>query len=282
MKSTISNTLDVVSYLKSQALLIDETLDAKMPLATTRPAVLHEAMRYSVFSGGKRLRPILCLAVAEALGGEGKRALIPACAIELLHTYTLIHDDLPALDNDDERRGKPSSHKKFGEANAILAGDALLTLTFEWLADYPLLAKELAQATGSEGVIGGQVEDMAAQGASPDEELLRYIHLNKTAKLFQAAAKMGALSAGASKSDVDALGEYAQMFGLAYQIVDDIEDQENDEQLTAVDVYGAAAFSKVQECISAARAALGRVTGEKAVLEALLGLISPLPEKHDR
>ncbi|MEK7556614.1 MAG: polyprenyl synthetase family protein, partial [Patescibacteria group bacterium] len=148
-------------YLKGRQEVIDRELDARMPAAGRRPAILHEAMRYSVFSGGKRVRPILCLAACEAVGGRMENALVPACAIELLHTYTLIHDDLPAMDDDDLRRGKPTSHAKFGEANAILAGDALLTLTFEWLVDYPQLARELAQAVGSTGTIGGQVEDLA-------------------------------------------------------------------------------------------------------------------------
>lgn len=265
----------IAEYVKSRAILIDATLEAKMPSGKTRPVILHEAMRYSVFSGGRRLRPILCLAAAEAVGGSQEQVLVPACAIELFHTYTLIHDDLPAMDNDDERRGKPSSHKKFGEANAILAGDALLTLAFEWLAENPLLVRELAQAGGSEGIIAGQVEDMAAQRTSADKSLLEYIHLNKTAKLFRASVRIGVLAAGGSNTDIEALSEYAEKLGLAYQIVDDIEDADKDSQLSAVDVYGGEALTKAEVLVESARFALKRVSGDTTILEALIGMILP-------
>lgn len=240
-----------------------------MPKAKTRPEVLHTAMRYSVFSGGKRLRPILCLAAAEAVGGKAEEALTPACAIELLHTYSLIHDDLPAMDNDDLRRGQPTSHKKFGEANAILTGDALLTLTFEWLADYPALAKELAQAAGSQGIIAGQVEDM-----SPHGDDLEFIHLNKTAKLFQAAVRIGALAGQAKKRELQALSEYGEKIGLAFQLMDDVLDEGDDGQLSAVQVYGrAGALQRAQDLVALAKQALKKISGDSAALSAMADFI---------
>jgi geranylgeranyl diphosphate synthase type II len=205
-------------------------LEARLPAESTRPAALHQAMRYSVLAGGKRLRPILCLAAAEAVGGDPARALLPALALEALHTYTLIHDDLPAMDNDTLRRGKPTCHVVFGEATAILAGDALLTLAFEWLAQtqapppYPpnQFALELAGAAGSQGVIGGQVEDLAAEGRPASAELVEYIHCHKTAALLRASVRMGAIAAGAAAADLEALSSYGLKVGLAFQIVDDI------------------------------------------------------------
>lgn len=251
-------------YFKERRALIDRALDERMPLATTRPTVLHEAMRYSVFSGGKRLRPVLCLAACEAVGGNVQDALIPACAIELLHTYTLIHDDLPAMDNDKLRRGKPTCHVKFGEANAILAGDALLTMAFAWLADTPLLAKELAQAAGSEGVVGGQVEDLAAEGQTPDEETLLYIHRNKTAKLFRAAARIGGFAGNATEEQLQALTSYGEYFGLAFQLVDDLLDEKQDKQMTAIDVWGTEGTrERAQRNIESAQQAVS-IFGERA------------------
>ena len=209
---------------------IDRALGAHLPAEDARPAALHRAMRYSIFSGGKRLRPVLCLAAAEAAGGRAEDALLPAIAVEALHTYTLIHDDLPAMDDDDLRRGRPTVHKAFGEATAILAGDALLTLAFEWLAACRApapyapnrYAAELAQAAGSRGVIAGQVEDMAAEGASPDADRVHCIHRHKTAALFRAAVRMGAISAAADADALDALTDYGCTLGLAFQCADDI------------------------------------------------------------
>lgn len=187
-------------------------------------------MRYSVMAGGKRIRPILCIASCEAVGGSAEAALLPGLAAEILHTYTLIHDDLPCMDDDDLRRGKPTCHVKFGEANALLAGDALLTLAFEWLAEAntPLpyvptqLALELARAAGSQGVIGGQVEDLAAEGRPADAELLDYIHRHKTAALLRAVVRMGGMCGGATPAQLDALTRYGDASGLAFQIADDI------------------------------------------------------------
>jgi geranylgeranyl diphosphate synthase, type II len=221
---------DLDQYMEEKRAAVEHALDAHLPPKDERPAILHEAMRYSVFAGGKRLRPILCLAAAEAVGGKAETALIPAAAVEVLHTYTLIHDDLPAMDNDALRRGKPTCHKVYGDAVAILAGDALLTLAFEWLAECrtpkPYLpnqyALELAEAAGSRGVIAGQVEDLAAEGKPPNAELLDFIHLHKTAALIRAAVRLGAIAGGARSDALSALTIYGCDVGLAFQIADDI------------------------------------------------------------
>ena len=270
-------------YLRQRAALIDKALDKRLPKATTRPRVLHEAMRYSVFSGGKRVRPILCLAAAEAVGGKakdlpaGRQVLTAACAIELLHTYTLIHDDLPAMDDDDLRRGKPTSHKKFGEANAILAGDALLTLTFEWLADYPALAKELAQATGSQGTVGGQVEDLAPQQTRSKrqrERQLLYIHLNKTAKLIQAAVRIGAMTVTTNRKMLTAIGDYGENLGLAFQLVDDVLDEKDAEPVTAIKVYGRGrTLEKARRLVTRAKRSLEKLTGDSTTLSAIADFV---------
>ncbi len=218
------------NYLANQTKIINAALDAHMPKPDVPPVALHKAMRYSILAGGKRLRPILCLAAAEALGAKSRAAILPAIALEALHTYSLIHDDLPAMDNDDLRRGKPTCHIAFGEATAILAGDALLTLAFEWLAQtqapapyHPnALNLELARAAGSRGLIAGQVEDLAAEGKPLNTERLVFIHRHKTAGLLRAAIRMGAITAGATPALLTALSLYGEKIGLAFQIVDDI------------------------------------------------------------
>lgn len=218
------------AYLKSRRVIVDTALAARLPPETERPAVLHKAMRYPVLAGGKRLRPILCMAACEAVGGKTEAALLPGLAIEILHTYTLVHDDLPCMDDDTLRRGLPTTHVVYGEANALLAGDALLTLAFEWLAEtvtpppYPptQLAAELARAAGSRGVVGGQVEDLEAEGKAPDAGLVDFIHRNKTAALIRAATRMGGFCGGASPQALDGLTRYGEAAGLAFQIADDI------------------------------------------------------------
>ncbi len=218
------------AYLRQRARLVESALDARMPAAATRPAALHKAMRYSVFAGGKRLRPIVCLAACEAAGADPAAALLPAIALEVLHTYTLIHDDLPSMDDDALRRGKPACHIVFGEATAILAGDALLTLAFEWLAPiqapspYPpnQLVLELAVASGSRGVVGGQSADLSAEGQPPSARRIDFIHRHKTAALLRAAARMGGIVAGAPAPVLSALSRYGEQMGLAFQIADDI------------------------------------------------------------
>jgi geranylgeranyl diphosphate synthase type II len=223
---------DLERYLADRRVLVDAALDAAIPPESAPPKVLHKAMRYSVFSGGKRLRPILCLTAAEAVAGSlPSGAMAPAAAVELFHTFTLIHDDLPSMDDDDMRRGRPTCHKMFGEANAVLAGDALQALAFEVVArctpaqPYSVnqLVIELAGAAGSRGVVGGQVEDLLA-GTNPTEEQIRYIHLHKTADLFYASVRMGAMVAGASSDVLMMLSRFGTAAGLAFQIADDLLD----------------------------------------------------------
>ncbi len=217
--------INVTRYMEERHRQVDEALNRCLPEETEYPDVLHKAMRYSIFNGGKRFRPILCLASAEAVGGTLEGAMQAVVALECLHTYSLIHDDLPAMDNDDLRRGRPTLHKVFGEANAILAGDSLLTLAFELLAQMPQgarLSLELAQAAGSRGLAGGQYEDLAVEGTKPVRAVLERIHSNKTGKLIQAACCMGGITAGAESAESDVLNRYGQAVGLAFQIVDDI------------------------------------------------------------
>jgi len=200
-------------------------------------------MRYSVLSGGKRLRPILAMAAAECIGVRAESVINPALAIELLHTYTLIHDDLPCMDDDDTRRGKPTSHKVFGEANAILAGDALQALAFELASQSPIeqgqVVYELATAAGSQGVVGGQVADIAA-GDKLSQHELEFIHQHKTADLFCAAIRMGAIAAGATKVQLDNLTVYGANIGRAFQIIDDILDANDpdDNSCSCIGLYG--------------------------------------------
>ncbi len=223
---------DLGRYLQDRQAAVERALEAAAPPVAQRPGRLHEAMRYSLLGGGKRLRPILCMAAGEAAGGAADAALMPGVAIECLHTYTLIHDDLPAMDDDTLRRGRPTAHVQYGEANAILAGDALLTLAFELLAQCPApppyssaqLVLELARAAGSEGVAGGQFEDLANEGRAPDAETLEYIHIHKTALLIAAACRIGAMAAGATPAALEALGEFGRLCGLAFQAADDILD----------------------------------------------------------
>ncbi len=226
------NDFDLNRYLREQKTKVESILGKVMPNEDVRPTDLHKAMRYAAFTGGKRIRPILCMAACKAICGSNTDAIYPAMAIEILHTYTLVHDDLPSMDDDEERRGKPTVHIVYGEANAVLTGDALQALAFELIANSNttpaqtvMLIKELATAAGSQGVVGGQVEDLAAIGQS-DKELIHWIHLHKTADLFYAATRMGGIAANANDTELTALGKYGQSLGLAFQIIDDILDDE--------------------------------------------------------
>jgi geranylgeranyl diphosphate synthase type II len=222
------------AFFEEDRLAVDASLDRFLPSETTRPFSIHEAMRYSVLAGGKRIRPILCLETAHIFTADVSAALYPACAIEFIHTYSLIHDDLPALDDDDLRRGKPTCHKKFGDATAILAGDALLTLAFETVAAAPAdperritIVSEIANAAGTvNGMVGGQVADLEAEGKSVTPETLQYIHRSKTAALIRASVTSGALCAGASSEDVARLRRFGDNIGWAFQVTDDILDVE--------------------------------------------------------
>jgi len=227
--------MNLREYLSQQQQLIDATLDRWLPLETAPPEVIHSAMRYSLFAGGKRIRPILCMAAAHAVSERTEGVETAACALELVHTYSLIHDDLPALDNDDVRRGKPTCHKMFGEAMAILAGDALLTLAFRVLAEmeYPAgerkvrMILELARAAGTpHGMVAGQVDDLEGEKKTPDGQLLDRIHRAKTGALIRASLRIGAIYAGASEEEMCALSQYGGHVGLAFQIVDDLLDVE--------------------------------------------------------
>ncbi len=239
----------LAAYLADRRRLVDGALDQFLPKAEAYPPTIHEAMRYSVFAGGKRLRPILVIAAGEAAGGAAGDVLPTACALELIHTYSLIHDDLPAMDDDDYRRGRPTSHKVFGEAIAILAGDALLTLAFRLLAEnfadtwdprdgagatravrdpgrLREVLIEMAEAAGTFGMIGGQVVDVQSEGQSVSAETLEYIHTHKTAALIRASLRVGALVVAAPPGVLEAISVAGSRLGLAFQIVDDILDVE--------------------------------------------------------
>ncbi|MDD2675846.1 MAG: polyprenyl synthetase family protein [Methylacidiphilaceae bacterium] len=222
---------DMPAYLAERRRVVDEALRRYLPPVTKKPRALHEAIRHSLFAGGKRLRPILCLAACEAVGGDYAPALPLACAVECIHTYSLIHDDLPAMDNDDWRRGKPTLHKIYGEAIAILAGDALLAEAFEIACRYGggrygpgVVVGELARASGSRALVGGQVADLEAEGREISVRELRAIHLRKTGALITAALRLGAMAGEASRESLRAVTEFGRLLGLAFQVVDDILD----------------------------------------------------------
>ena len=224
--------MELKRYLLARQKEVDRALDRFLPKASVAPATIHKAMRYSLFAGGKRLRPILCLAAAEACGGKISAALPLACTVECIHTYSLIHDDLPSMDNDDLRRGRATCHKVFGDGIAILAGDALLTIAFEIAAqakaarrhDLRQIVNEIATAAGSQKLIAGQVADLEAEGRRINRGQLRYIHENKTAALLTASVRLGAMAANASGKQLTAITAFGRALGLAFQVIDDILD----------------------------------------------------------
>ena len=231
MAAAVSTSFDFSSYLVESKARVEAALDES--LGTERPEQLREAMRYSLLAGGKRLRPILCLAACELAGGDSEQALSTAVALEMIHTMSLIHDDLPAMDNDDLRRGRPTNHKVYGDAVAILAGDALLTRSFEMVAlRSPGVAPErllkvvgeLSVVAGAPGLVGGQVVDLECEGKQVDLDTLEFIHLHKTGALLSACVICGALIGGAKEDLIAALRIYARGIGLAFQIIDDILD----------------------------------------------------------
>lgn len=238
-----ASSLDLPSYLASRGRLIDEALERYLPPADHPPAIIHQAMRYSVFAGGKRLRPLLVVASTETCGGDPHAAVPVACAVELIHTYSLIHDDLPAMDNSDTRRGRPTCHIAFGEAIAVLAGDSLHALAFILLAEVATavgaeralaVSREIALAIGTEGMVGGQVLDLLGEGrsfpytpplpAAVRADMVREIHLRKTAALIRACVRVGGILAGADEPTLTALSTYGERVGLAFQIIDDVLD----------------------------------------------------------
>jgi geranylgeranyl diphosphate synthase type II len=228
----ITPGMDFSHYWSARQKKVDAALNRLLPSATTKPKTIHQAMRYSIFAGGKRLRPVICLATAEVIGGKNDDAIPLACAVECIHTYSLIHDDLPSMDNDDFRRGKPTSHKIYGEGVAVLAGDALLTIAFEMAAScrawrrysHAAIIHELAVAAGSQKLIGGQVADLEGEGKKISASELRYIHDNKTAALIATSIRLGAMSANATPKQLERLTDFGQTLGLAFQVIDDILD----------------------------------------------------------
>ena len=231
------SAFDLDAYLKERRQLVDAALDGFLPREDTPPPSVHRAMRYSVLAGGKRLRPILVIAGAELVGAQPSRVIPTACALEMIHTYSLIHDDLPAMDDDDYRRGRLTNHKVFGDAIAILAGDALLTLAFQLVAQNAALTgvdakvvcdvvAEIAGAAGTLGMVGGQVVDIESEGKTLTPEALEYIHIHKTAALLRASLSVGARLGGADVAALAAVGDAGQSLGLAFQIIDDILDVE--------------------------------------------------------
>ena len=271
-------SFDLKSYLAERKALVETELFACLPSAGTRPAELSEAMRHAVISGGKRLRPILCLAAAEAAGGKAEDAIHAACAVELLHTYTLVHDDLPCMDNDTLRRGQPTVWAKYGEAMAVLVGDALQTLAFETLArttsspsSVAKLVSELAKAAGAAGVIAGQVEDIQFAG-SPTRDIINYVFQHKTADLFRAAVRLGGIAGGASEKDLEHLSLYGNNLGIAFQIIDDLLDA---RQASADDKPELTCLAVMSE--EEARAYAETTTGNAcAALQGLPGDTTPL------
>jgi geranylgeranyl diphosphate synthase, type II len=227
-----TETIDLQAFLASRTVEVNKALDRLLPPANTRPATIHKAMRYSLFAGGKRLRPALCLAAAAACGGAEAAALPLACAVECIHTYSLVHDDLPAMDNDDYRRGKLTNHKVFGEGIAVLAGDALLTQAFEIAAQcassprYPhrQIVLELSRAAGSLQLIAGQVADLEAERQRISAQHLRYIHERKTSALLCCSVRLGGMSANCTSRELKALTEFGYHVGLAFQVIDDVLD----------------------------------------------------------
>ncbi len=235
MKSTGSASaqpFDLPKFLATRAAAVDRALDRFLPAATAKPATIHRAMRYSLFAGGKRIRPALCLAAAAAVGGDEAQALPLACAVECIHTYSLVHDDLPAMDDDDYRRGKLTSHKVFGEGIAVLAGDALLTQAFEIAArcrgwprySHQAIILELARAAGSLQLIAGQVADLENEGKRISAQQLRYIHERKTSALLGCSVRLGGMSANCTPAQLEALTCFGYNVGLAFQVIDDILD----------------------------------------------------------
>ena len=219
-------------WLKEKGAKTEQALDAYVKAWTGAPELLVEAARYSLFAGGKRLRPALALGAAEIVAGDDAPALPSACALEMIHTYSLIHDDLPAMDNDDLRRGRPTLHKVYGDATAILAGDALLTMAFDVLAEANNIQviKEVAQAAGAGGMVGGQVIDLQSEGKRLELDALRQLHSCKTGALIRVAVRAGAILAGADSGDLEALTRYGEQIGLAFQIADDILDVTGTEE----------------------------------------------------
>jgi len=258
--------MDIEKLLAQRKAAIDAALDNVLPAGDAAPQRLHRAMRYSVFTGGKRIRPILALESCRACGGTTGDVLDAACAIELIHTFSLIHDDLPAMDDDDYRRGKPTCHRKFDEATAILAGDSLLCLAFDIIARgrrpsiEVALMKELARSVGSAGMAGGQQVDIEYEKKKRSKDVLEYINIHKTAVFIKAAIRMGAIAAGAAASDVRRMEKFGICIGEAFQIIDDMLDNGDSVRVLGKD----GAEKKAKALTKRADAAVGALGGRKA------------------
>lgn len=287
--------MDLKSYLKEQCARVDAALDHFLPKETILPHSLHKSMRYSVFAGGKRVRPILMLAACQAVGGDTERAIPAACAMEMIHTYSLIHDDLPAMDDDDFRRGNPTNHKVFGEAIAILAGDALLTEAFRLISNPAFAAgcdpvarlaviHEIANCAGSCGMVGGQVVDMESEGKSDiDLPTVQYIHTHKTGALIKASVVAGALLGGADEQKLAAITRYGEAAGLAFQIADDILDIEGTTEEIGKDAgsdvaRGKATYPAVMGLAAAKVEAKAMMDEAMRALDVFAGEADPLRE----
>ena len=287
--------MDLKIYLKEQCARIDAALDRFLPKETELPHSVHKAMRYSIFAGGKRVRPILMLAACQAVGGDSERAIPAACAMEMIHTYSLIHDDLPAMDDDDFRRGNPTNHKVFGEAIAILAGDALLTEAFKLTSDprcaagcepSGLLAviHEIATCAGSYGMVGGQVIDMESEGCRDiDLATVQYIHTHKTGALIKASVVAGALLGGATGPQLAAITRYGEAAGLAFQIADDVLDIEGTTEEIGKDAgsdeaRGKATYPAVMGVAAAKEEALSMMNEALGALDIFGAEADPLRE----
>lgn len=244
---TPEEKISLDEYLKGRKKIVDEALDRYLPGEDTFPSSIFKSVRYSVFAGGKRIRPILCMGSAEAVGGNIEEVLPVACALELIHTYSLIHDDLPVMDDDDYRRGKLTNHKVFGEDIAILAGDALLTEAFRLMSKKEFAGKtppdrllsvisDISEAAGFLGMVGGQIVDIQSEGKKVGEETLNYIHTHKTGAMITTSIRAGAIISGAGNNEIDALSDYGRHIGLAFQIADDILDVEGNQETLGKDI----------------------------------------------
>ena len=269
--------MELKAFLAAKRELVDQALETYLPRRETGTEIV-DAMRYSLFAGGKRLRPILCLAGAEAVGGDPAKVMFCACAMEMIHTYSLIHDDLPGMDDDDLRRGVPTNHKVYGVGMAVLAGDGLLTQAFDLMSD-PLAYKGvdpalvlkaanlLARASGFMGMVGGQAADLLAEQKEPDLALVQYIHATKTGAIIAASVESGALLAGGGPEEVKALGRYGRRIGLAFQIADDLLDLTGDTKTLGKTVGADEARGKMTYPVAAGPAA-AREAGQRLVDEA--------------
>ena len=273
--------VDIRDYLREKSALVDARLEHLLPPADEMPASVHQAMRYSVFAGGKRLRPILALTSCELVGGQEEDVLDVACAVEMIHTYSLIHDDLPCMDDDDFRRGKPSLHKAYPEGIAILAGDALHALAFEILlkAKNSQVIEEVVKSIGTEGMIGGQVADLEAEEKKVNSSQVEYIHSHKTGALIKASIIVGAILGGADRKKLNALSRYGEKIGLAFQIIDDILDVEGryedlGKQVGADEVRGKITYPRVFGLEDS------REMAERLIQEAKGSLVLFGPEAH--